>query len=499
MADEQDIFVAEFKRWRDVRGLSQVRLAEKIGYDRSYVSKIESGREWPSTDFAARADEVLHAGGAIRRAFRDAESQRDRKPETQRERVPAIEGAADGTKSIVVEHDEATLTYDGRFYHARQRRKLFNGGDQPITRYLIRISVDRHPGSPERSNQLYRRDPLSWEELNLQASHGSNGQDRMSWKVQHDRDAFKEIWLLFENKHSRFPLYPNETTWIDYSYTVGDTKWGPWFQRAVRLPTKCLSVCLDFPAVLDPVVWGMETTMTAESFPFRTAITATEEDDRRCYSWSTENPPLHARYRLEWRFRAREQDAERGETAEPLRPSEVMSELGIVQEGDTILRTKAAQFDLPREAEDARRVVAQLRSATDRVSHAHQFSKGMGVAAPQIGIDRAAAIVQTPDHDVITLLNPNTIEETSAVDEQYEGCLSFFDVRGKVSRPLALHVEHQDPDGQRHITIFERGIARLVAHEIDHLNGILYIDRMRPGLKPIPVSEYHGGGQSWKY
>jgi peptide deformylase len=91
------------------------------------------------------------------------------------------------------------------------------------------------------------------------------------------------------------------------------------------------------------------------------------------------------------------------------------------------------------------------------------------------------------------------IEETPDTDEQYEGCLSFFRVRGQVPRPLVLHVEHQDISGQRAITVFERGVARLVAHEIDHLNGVLYTDRMRPGVEPIPVAEYRQGGQQWTY
>jgi peptide deformylase len=79
------------------------------------------------------------------------------------------------------------------------------------------------------------------------------------------------------------------------------------------------------------------------------------------------------------------------------------------------------------------------------------------------------------------------------------GCLSFFDVPGVVNRPLTLNVEHQDLDGNRRITIFDRGTARLVAHEIDHLNGIVYTDRMDPGREPIPVSEYRQAGQTWRY
>jgi peptide deformylase len=392
---------------------------------------------------------------------------------------------------LVVEHDEAELHYDGSTYRTHQRRKLFNAGDTPITRYLIRISVDRHPGDPERSNQLYREHPLTWDELELNAMH--DGKHPMHWRVRYDRDAFKELWLCFENEQGHFPLYPGQSAWIEYRYRVSDEKWGNWYQRAVRLPTKHLAVRLVFPARLEPMVWGMETSMTAEALPFRTAIEHGEQDGNDVFTWSTDEPPLHARYRLEWRF-GREPVA----GTAPTLPSETMAALGIVQEGDPILRQVARPFDLPAEAEDARRVIAQLASVMERVEKVHIFGKGMGIAAPQVGIGRAVALVRTPDGETITLLNPRVIEEAPG-DVQYEGCLSFFDVRGAVQRPLALHVEHQDIDGQRRITIFDRGTARLVAHEVDHLNGVLYTDRMAPGLSTIPVSEYRQGGENWRY
>lgn len=93
----------------------------------------------------------------------------------------------------------------------------------------------------------------------------------MRWEAKHDRDAFKEVWLLFDNEQGRFPLYPCDSVWIEYAYTVSDTKWGRWFQRAVRLPTEHLEVVLAFPAALDPVVWGTETSMTAEASPLPSA------------------------------------------------------------------------------------------------------------------------------------------------------------------------------------------------------------------------------------
>jgi peptide deformylase len=68
-----------------------------------------------------------------------------------------------------------------------------------------------------------------------------------------------------------------------------------------------------------------------------------------------------------------------------------------------------------------------------------------------------------------------------------------------VPRPLAIEVEHQDIDGTVRITTFERGTARLVCHEIDHLSGMLYRSRMKVGIEPIPVSKYKGTGKRWDY
>jgi peptide deformylase len=129
------------------------------------------------------------------------------------------------------------------------------------------------------------------------------------------------------------------------------------------------------------------------------------------------------------------------------------------------------------------------------------FSKGMGVAAPQIGISRAAAVVIPPDPgaEPLVMLNPRVISESAETDEQYEGCLSFFDVRGLVPRPLRIEVACTRPNGQQYVLALANGMARLVAHEVDHLNGKLYTARMGDGVSPIPVSEYRGTGHTWNY
>ncbi|MEV0599863.1 peptide deformylase [Streptomyces sp. NPDC050315] len=184
-----------------------------------------------------------------------------------------------------------------------------------------------------------------------------------------------------------------------------------------------------------------------------------------------------------------------------VRPSQRMRDLGVVQDGAGILATPARTFDLPTEREEAERIVDELFAAMERVGQAHPFAKGMGIAAPQIGIGRAAAVVQppTPEAPAVILLNPRITAASEETDEQYEGCLSFFDVRGMVPRPLRITVETTALNGETVSTTYERGLARLIHHEIDHLDGLLYTARMRPGVEPIPVEEYRQTGRTWEY
>lgn len=188
----------------------------------------------------------------------------------------------------------------------------------------------------------------------------------------------------------------------------------------------------------------------------------------------------------------------------PRDPAAVMTAAGIVQEGDPRLTTRASPFVLPAEADAARTLISELEHAAARVRRLHVFSKGIGIAAPQIDSprsDRAAAIVipPHPDADLVVLLNPEILDSSPSTDEQYEGCLSFFGVRGLVPRPRAIEVAHTGLDGRRRVTGFRDGVARLVAHEIDHLDGLLYRTRMRDGEEPIPYDQYQGNGTNWTY
>jgi peptide deformylase len=473
--------------WRQRRRMTKQTLAKAMGFDRSYVSHIESGRHPASADFARKAEAALTAGGEIWQAWQaTGNATVDR---------PAGPINAHRSTGLVVERDHAELRYDGTRFTATMRRNIVNTGSDPVTRYLMRISVDRHPGDAEASNRLYRRTPLTFDELALTARRDG---EPMSWQPKLDRDSFKEVWLCFENRRGRFPLYPGERAGLEYAYTVSDDKWGPWFQRAVRLPTARLSVRLVFPTELGAAVWGTETSATAEAAPLHTPIVHRRDDGADVFDWSISEPPLNARYRLEWRFRGREDGRER--QPDLRRASDRMKAAGIVQRTDPVLTAVAAPFTLPAQAEYAQLIIDELLAATQRVREHHVFGKGMGLAAPQIGVGRAVAIVQPPgDDEAFVLLNPRVIDHSRETDEQYEGCLSFFDVRGLVPRPLRLEVEHTTLAGERAITVFTDALARLVAHEIDHLHGHLYTDRMRDGAQPISVADYKEAGKAWGY
>lgn len=484
--EERTTFAVELTRWRTIRGLSQAALAARLNITPSYVSHLEAGREHGSADLARRAEAVLDAGGALWQAWKGTD------PATAPSETVDIPPGAE----LFVLEDEAALNYDGTYYHLRMRRRLRNTGTAPVTRYLVRIAVDRYPDDPERSNALYRRSPLTWDELALEAHCGT---EPMTWTVKHDRDAFKELWLQFANPTARFPLYPGEETEIVYSYAVTADKWGPWFQRAVRLPTRSLRVELAFPTDSEPTVWGTETSLSSHHADLRTPVQRTTRGEQTVFTWTTMEPPQHARYRLHWRLRS-----DPGPDTEPeIAPSasQAMASAGIAQDGDPVLAHAARPFDLPAETAEAASVVRELLAAVERVRALHTFGKGMGLAAPQIGIDRSAAVIIPPEPgaEPVILLNAMIAEESGQRDEQYEGCLSFFDVRGLVPRPLHIVVAHTEPDGTTHLSRFEQGLARLVAHEVDHLHGVLYRQRMRQGVEPIPVEEYRGTGKTWNY
>lgn len=140
----------------------------------------------------------------------------------------------------------------------------------------------------------------------------------------------------------------------------------------------------------------------------------------------------------------------------------------IVKFGEDVLRKKCR----PVTAFDER-----LAALLDDMAETLYAANGVGLAAPQVGIIRRVAVVDVRDeHGLIELINPEIIETSgSAVDN--EGCLSDPDEFLPVERPAKVTVKAFDRSGKEFTITGEGLLARAFCHEIDHLDGVLFIDK----------------------
>ena len=144
----------------------------------------------------------------------------------------------------------------------------------------------------------------------------------------------------------------------------------------------------------------------------------------------------------------------------------------IRQAGDEILRKKSREVDVVDE-----KIVEILN---DMVETMHKYD-GVGLAGPQIGILKRIIVIDLyNDKGPIKLINPKIIKESSS-QEVEEGCLSFPNQFAKIIRPKEVEVEALDREGKKFKLKAKDLLAQAVAHEIDHLDGIVFIDRMIPG------------------
>ena len=138
----------------------------------------------------------------------------------------------------------------------------------------------------------------------------------------------------------------------------------------------------------------------------------------------------------------------------------------IVTEGDSILRKtcrSVLNFD------------ERLAQLLDDMKETMYKAEGVGLAAPQVGILRRVCVVDVGD-GVIELVNP-VIESEEGMQEGSEGCLSLPGKSAVVRRPMKVSVRAQDRNGNTFTVTGEGLKARAFCHEIDHLNGILYVDK----------------------
>ena len=131
-------------------------------------------------------------------------------------------------------------------------------------------------------------------------------------------------------------------------------------------------------------------------------------------------------------------------------------------------------------SEPVERVDDELRTLMDDMLATMYDAPGVGLAAPQIGILRRVIVMDAARDDEpnapIVMANPEILERSEEMRVHEEGCLSIPEVTADVERPAITRVSYLDRDGQRQEAELEGLLSTIVQHEIDHLNGVLFID-----------------------
>ena len=170
----------------------------------------------------------------------------------------------------------------------------------------------------------------------------------------------------------------------------------------------------------------------------------------------------------------------------------------VVTVGDPRLRAPVERFA----------VVAAVADRVDAMVALLREMRGAGLAAPQVGWSAAAAVVEVrkteafparPESPLFVLLNPEIVESFGGdLVEDWEGCFSVPGLMGRVPRASSVTVRYANRDGQNRTETFEGYVARVVQHELDHLEGKIFLDRMvsMASLSTIANWQRFGRGSS---
>ena len=143
-----------------------------------------------------------------------------------------------------------------------------------------------------------------------------------------------------------------------------------------------------------------------------------------------------------------------------------MAALKIVEIGEPVLRQKCREVTV---------INKKIKKLLDRMKEAMYKANGVGLAAPQVGVSKRIVVVDVGE-GVWELINPEIILQEGE-ELGIEGCLSIPGVAGEVSRAARVRVRALNRQGQQQVVTAEGLGARALQHEIDHLDGILFIDK----------------------
>ena len=133
-------------------------------------------------------------------------------------------------------------------------------------------------------------------------------------------------------------------------------------------------------------------------------------------------------------------------------------------------------------SEPVANVDKKLRRFMDDMVETMYAANGIGLAAIQVGVPKRMAVIDIdpkgPNSKVIYLVNPKIIRASDELSTYHEGCLSVPEIWDDVKRPAQLTVEYQDENGAKQAVDADGLFATCLQHEIDHINGLLFIDHL---------------------
>lgn len=159
----------------------------------------------------------------------------------------------------------------------------------------------------------------------------------------------------------------------------------------------------------------------------------------------------------------------------------------LIEEVSKVLREPPPEFDFENPPEDPKEVEKNMAEAMDKFG-------GIGLSANQVGLPYKMFVMKTADKGTVGFFNPKITRASTETDLMKEGCLSFPDLYLMIKRSKTIEFEYQDAEGETHTLVLEDMGARVVQHEVDHLNGVVFLQRasrlkLERALKARPKEE----------
>ena len=131
----------------------------------------------------------------------------------------------------------------------------------------------------------------------------------------------------------------------------------------------------------------------------------------------------------------------------------------------------------------------EVRRFVDALFETMDANKGVGLAANQVGTALRIAVIDADDHR-IALINPRIVASTGPKESEEEGCLSVPDVFAEVRRATRVTLAALDRDGRPYTLEADGLLARAIQHEVDHLDGVLFLDHLGPMKRQVMLRKY---------